>query len=88
MVYNNLKYKYIKTFCYNNYRYIDMSEQAKIPFSRKATLSDFFDDVDDTNNSNNNNNNQNNKNNNYSHNDTNTIAKNQQEFGNRKRIKP
>lgn len=62
-----------------------MSEQAKIPFSRKATLSDFFDDSEDINNNNNTNKN---NNNNYSHNDTNTIAKNQQEFGNRKRIKP
>ena len=63
-----------------------MSEQAKIPFSRKAKLSDFFDDDDDTNNNKNNQNHKNNNNNNYSHNDT--IAKNQQEFGNRKRIKP
>jgi hypothetical protein len=55
-----------------------MSEQSKIPFSRKAKLSDFFDDTDDTNNNQNNN----------SHYDKNTIAKNQQEFGNRKRIKP
>ncbi len=62
-----------------------MSEQAKIPFSRKAKLSDFFDDTDDINN---NKNNQNNKNNNNSRDDTNTISKNQQEFGNRKRIKP
>ena len=64
-----------------------MSEQSKIPFSRKAKLSDFFDDTDDTNNNQNNQNHKNNNNNN-SHNDTNTIAKNQQEFGNRKRIKP
>ena len=48
------------------------------PFSRKACLSDFFDD-DDTNTKN--------KYKNHSQNDM-CIEKNQQEFGNRKRIKP
>ena len=54
-----------------------MSEK---PFIRKARLSDFFEigETPDTNT-----NNQDRQNN-----DANTIAKNQQEFGNRKRIKP
>jgi hypothetical protein len=48
-------------------------------FSRKACLADFIDD----------NKAQSTRNNNkYSHDDTNTIAKNQQEFGHKKRIKP
>lgn len=49
-------------------------------FYRKATLEDFFDDGETTN--------QNNKHNkNYSHNN-NDIKKNQEEFGQKKRIKP
>lgn len=57
-----------------------MSETNKPPpVYRAACLDDFFDEpVSKTN--------QNKYN--YSHNDTDTIAKNQQEFGNRKRIKP
>jgi len=53
-----------------------MSE--KQPVYRKASLNDFFDEPDTKviNNYN------------YSHNDTDIIKKNQQEFGNRKRIKP
>uniref|UniRef100_A0A6C0HYA2 Uncharacterized protein n=1 Tax=viral metagenome TaxID=1070528 RepID=A0A6C0HYA2_9ZZZZ len=47
-------------------------------FSRKACLADFIDD----------NKAQSTHNNKYSHDDTNTIAKNQQEFGHKKRIKP
>ena len=52
-------------------------------FSRKARLEDFFDDDEKT--SQNNKHNKNNKN--YSHND-NSVEKNQQEFGHKKRIKP
>ena len=48
-------------------------------FSRPAKLSDFFDGYHDTSN-------KNKYNKNISHNDT--IQKNQQEFGQRKRIKP
>lgn len=51
------------------------------PYSRPACLSDFFDE-DDTKNINSKN--KYNKNKNYS----NDIEKNQQEFGNRRRIKP
>lgn len=56
-------------------------EPAPKPFSRPARLEDFFDEGDD-------------KpvkqkyNEKYSHNDSNTISKNQQEFGHKKRIKP
>jgi hypothetical protein len=58
-------------------------ESASTPntFSRRARLEDFFDEDDD-------------KpmkhkyNENHSHNDSNTISKNQQEFGHKKRIKP
>ena len=49
-------------------------------FSRPARLSDFFDGDYDTSN-------KNKYNNNYSHKND-SIAKNQQEFGQRKRIKP
>jgi hypothetical protein len=49
-------------------------------FSRRARLEDFLDD------DNNNTQQKNNRNNNSSYNDT--IAKNQQEFGHKKRIKP
>ena len=52
-------------------------------FYRKASLADFFTEDD---NKSMQTKNQNRKNN--SHNDTDTIAKNQQEFGHRKRIKP
>jgi hypothetical protein len=57
-----------------------MSETPSIPstFSRTACLQDFLDDSKIASQ----------KFNNYSQNDKNTIAKNQQEFGNRKRIKP
>uniref|UniRef100_A0A6C0B206 Uncharacterized protein n=1 Tax=viral metagenome TaxID=1070528 RepID=A0A6C0B206_9ZZZZ len=49
-------------------------------FYRKATVEDFFDNSETIN--------QNNKHNkNHSHND-NDVKKNQQEFGNKKRIKP
>lgn len=48
-------------------------------FSRPAKLSDFLDNADITSN-------KNKYNNNYSHN--NSIQKNQQHFGHRKRIKP
>jgi hypothetical protein len=51
-------------------------------FSRKAKLEDFLDDDDKHTQ------NTQNKYKNYSNNDTITIEKNQQEFGNRKRIKP
>jgi hypothetical protein len=51
-------------------------------FSRKAKLEDFLDDDDKPNQT------TQNKYKNYSNNDTITIEKNQQEFGNRKRIKP
>jgi hypothetical protein len=51
-------------------------------FSRKASLADFFDGQDPTQDSNSNN--KNNKN----RSDADTVAKNQQEFGQRKRIKP
>lgn len=44
-------------------------------FSRKACLEDFLEPCQ-------------NNHNNYSNNDQYTISKNQQEFGNRKRIKP
>jgi hypothetical protein len=58
-------------------------ESASTPntFSRRARLEDFFDENED-------------KpvthkyNENYSHNDSNIISKNQQEFGHKKRIKP
>jgi len=53
-------------------------------FFRKATLEDFFDDDDEKTRHNNKNNK---KNKSYSQND-NTIDKNQQEFGHKKRIKP
>ena len=53
-------------------------------FSRKARLEDFFDEDDDTCGSQN----TNNYNKNYSQNDNVVIAKNQQHFGHRKRIKP
>jgi hypothetical protein len=57
-----------------------MSETNKPPpVYRAACLDDFFDEPVSKNNQNKYN---------YSHNDTDTIAKNQQEFGNRKRIKP
>jgi hypothetical protein len=58
-----------------------MPEQSSKSYSRKAKLEDFFDDDDKpapkikhekT----------------HTHNDTDTIEKNQQEYGNRKRIKP
>ena len=52
-------------------------------FSRKACLADFFDD-DDTRSQYT----QNKHNQYYSQNDNVVIAKNQQEFGHRKRIKP
>ena len=55
-----------------------MSETPSIPFSRTACLEDFLDNTLVASQ----------KFNNYSQNDKNTIAKNQQEFGNRKRIKP
>ena len=66
----------------NYYIKIKMPEQ-KLPqtFSRKACLADFFDEDEDIPT-------QNNYNKNYSNNDTIKIAKNQQEFGHRKRIKP
>jgi hypothetical protein len=65
-----------------------MSENDKneIPFptqtySRSVRLEDFFDTDDDVN--------KNSKNNNYNYNKyDNSISKNQQEFGHRKRIKP
>ena len=50
-------------------------------FSRKAKLEDFLDDDKS-------NQNTQNKYKNYSNNDSVVIEKNQQEFGNRKRIKP
>ena len=50
-------------------------------FSRRACLADFFDEDDDIPT-------QQTYNNHYSHNDNVVIAKNQQEFGHRKRIKP
>jgi len=50
-------------------------------FFRKATLEDFLDDGETIN--------QNNKQNkNQSHNNDNSVKKNQQEFGHKKRIKP
>jgi hypothetical protein len=52
-------------------------------FSRKACLADFLDDDDDDTQ-----NMQHNKYKHYSQNDKVVIAKNQQEFGHRKRIKP
>jgi hypothetical protein len=52
-------------------------------YSRTARLEDFLDDNINKNNKNNNKNNKNNINN-----DTDTISKNQQEFGHKKRIKP
>lgn len=51
-------------------------EKTNSSFSRKANLADFFDGHQDSN--------KNNKN----RNDSDTVAKNQQEFGQRKRIKP
>ena len=51
------------------------------PFSRTARLEDFLCDGNNTTT-------QYKYNKNYSHNNSDTIAKNQQEFGNRKRIKP
>ena len=51
-------------------------------YSRKASLADFFDGQDPTQDSNNNNKN------NKTRSDADTVAKNQQEFGQRKRIKP
>ena len=51
-------------------------------FSRPVRLEDFFDKDDDITNV------TNNKNNHHSQNNKNEIPKNQQEFGNRKRIKP
>lgn len=59
-----------------------MPEIPTNTFSRPARLEDFFDD-DDANNCD-----QNKYNKNNSYNDKNNIPKNQQEFGNRKRIKP
>jgi hypothetical protein len=59
-----------------------MSEKETTPnqqFSRPATLSDFLDGYDDISI-------KNKYNKNYSHNES--IQKNQQEFGQRKRIKP
>jgi len=57
-----------------------MQESNNTTFSRKARLEDFFDDDEPIN--------QNNKHKkNHSQND-NTIEKNQQEFGHKKRIKP
>jgi hypothetical protein len=56
-------------------------------FARKATLEDFFGDDDDTIDQSIQNN-QNNQNKYNSHNDNEFIAKNQQEYGHRKRIKP
>jgi hypothetical protein len=61
-----------------------MDKKIKSTSSRAARLEDFFDDSDDINNQSTKNNKYNK---NHSHND-NTIAKNQQEFGHRKRIKP
>jgi len=55
------------------------SYPSSYPFTRKACLEDFFDEVVDK---------KNQYNKNYSYNDANTIAKNQQEFGHKKRIKP
>jgi len=52
------------------------------PFSRPARLEDFFDEGDDITNV------TNNQKQNHSHNNKNEIPKNQQEYGNRKRIKP
>ena len=53
-------------------------------FTRRACLADFFDEDEDKNTQNT----KNKHNKNYSHNDSIIIAKNQQEFGQRKRIKP
>jgi hypothetical protein len=50
-------------------------------FSRPARLEDFFDETDKTPS-------KNKYYNNHSHNDKDTISKNQQEFGHKKRIKP
>lgn len=52
--------------------------------SRRACLEDFLDDGEDKSTQNI----KNKYNKNHSHNDSNIIAKNQQEFGHRKRIKP
>jgi hypothetical protein len=49
-------------------------------FYRRACLDDFLDDNDKSTKK------KNNKN--YSHNDPNTVSKNQQEFGHKKKIKP
>lgn len=61
-------------------KYMSQTNKTQ-PVYRVACLDDFFDEpiskIIKTHNKYN-----------YSHNDTNTIAKNQQEFGNRKRIKP
>ena len=59
-------------------------QPAKIEFARKAKLSDFFDDSNDNKKETKNNNN----NNSSGHDDKDTVAKNQQEFGHKKRIKP
>ena len=56
--------------------------QSKTTFSRKANLADFLDDMETNNKSSKRGQN----NDNYSREDT--IAKNQQEFGHKKRIKP
>ena len=53
------------------------------PVYRLARLEDFFDEDSDKPIKN-----KQNYNENYSHNDSNTISKNQQEFGHKKRIKP
>ena len=65
-----------------------ISEMSEIPilpktqtFSRPVCLADFFDEDTNTNT-------KQKYNKNYSHDDKNIIAKNQQEFGQRKRIKP
>jgi hypothetical protein len=50
-------------------------------YSRPARLEDFFDETDEKPN-------KNKYYKNHSHNDNDTISKNQQEFGHRKRIKP
>jgi len=57
-------------------------------FSRKASLADFFDGQDPTQDSNSNSNSNSNNKNNKNRSDADTVAKNQQEFGQRKRIKP
>jgi len=63
---------------------VENSEPQSKPFSRRVCLEDFLDDDEKTTSHTN----TNHKHKNYSHKEDIIIAKNQQEFGHRKRIKP